>query len=176
MTTLDVMLDIETLGTAPGSVVLAIGAACEGDQFYAQLPVLPQIFLGLTIDADTMSWWRKQDPVAWASSTQGSGGIADALVHFSQWLAKLRRGAEDQPTGNKIRVWGDSCSFDCGLLACVYRAAGVLTPWAYSEEYCYRTLRQLRFSEKPKAKLQHNALDDARAQFVHLQELLNEHT
>ncbi len=177
MNTIDIMLDLETLGTTPGSVVLAIGAVASSSpeldhQIYRKLNVMEQLYLGLTVDPDTMSWWRKQDKEAWLSSVGCATDLRTTLEDLATWISAVRRGPLDQPTGSKIRIWGDAVSFDCGLLASVFRAAKVIVPWDYREEFCYRTVRTLANSEKPRAKLQHNALDDARAQLVHLQELL----
>jgi hypothetical protein len=175
--TIDVMLDLESLGTTPGSVVLSIGAASTDpthSDFYEKLNVLEQVYLGLTINPDTMSWWRKQDKEAWLSSVGGQESLGLSLLRFAMWLRELRAGDATQKTGNKIRIWGDGAIMDCCLLAYVFRAANVVVPWDYREEFCYRTVRTLANSEKPRAKLQHNALDDAQAQLVHLQELLAE--
>ena len=173
MNTIDIMLDLETIGTRPGSVVLAIGAVpSEGDPFYRKIDLRDSLYLGLTLDVDTMSWWRKQAREAWLSSTDATVSLEFALIDFDEWLLAARKGSDAQTTGNKIRLWGDAASFDCVLLKGVYTAAGKHAPWNYTEEFCYRTLRTLLGSEKPRAKLQHDALSDARAQLFHLQEML----
>jgi hypothetical protein len=171
----DLMLDLETLGTTSGSVVTAIGiAASDGAEFYEHLPVLEQLYLGLTVSPDTMSWWRSQSPEVWAQATLGTRPLREVLTELRLWIMKRREGAAGQETGNKIRIWGDSVSFDCGLLAAVHRAASVVVPWDYREEFCYRTERTLADSEKPRSKVQHDALSDAKAQLKHLQTLLDE--
>ena len=178
----DVMIDLETLGTTPGSVVLSIGAVARGsslstnvaDRFYARLNLRDSIYRGLKISSDTMSWWRKQTEEAWQESTSAVTPLRESLLAFAGWLLELRAGSAEAATGNKLRLWGDSASFDLGLLAAVFRAADVTVPWSYQEEFCYRTLRAIRGSEKPRAKLQHDALSDAAAQLEHLVLLLDE--
>lgn len=174
MTPIDIMIDLETLGTTPGSVVLSIGAVASektGD-FYVKIDLRDSLHLGLTVDPDTMSWWRKQSRDAWLASTTGDAGVYPMLSAFTKWLEDLRKGAAEQATGNALRLWGDASSFDLTLLACVYRAAGMPVPWNYREEFDYRTLRTLMGSEKPRSKVQHDGLSDAIAQLVHLQAML----
>ena len=65
-----IMVDLETLGTAPGSVILSIGAVRfdveKGllDEFYVNIDVESSQRLGLTIDGDTVMWWLKQSDAA----------------------------------------------------------------------------------------------------------------
>ncbi len=165
----DIMIDLETLGTVPGSVILSIGAVAApdvGPPFNQKITVASSLYAGLTVDADTLAWWRKQDSAAWEESTQGGIDLKVALKNFADWL-------NDQRPGDlRLRLWGDAASFDLVLLACAYRAVGLPVPWKYTEEYDYRTLRQLLNSRKPEGTLKHSALSDATAQMGHLQELL----
>lgn len=174
--TVDVMIDLETLGTAPGSVVLSIGAVAETATFHGKIDLRDSLHAGLTVDPDTMSWWRKQAASVWRDTAQAGEdpdlGLRNVLGRFAEWLADLRKGDASSPTGAKLRLWGDSAAFDLGLLGCAYRAAGVVVPWDYREESCYRTLRNVLNSEKPRSKVQHDGLSDARAQFAHLQDML----
>lgn len=182
MNTVDVMVDLETLGTTPGSVVLSIGAVANDpgrgqNAFLTKIDIRDSLHAGLTVDPDTMSWWRKQDREAWLSSTNAStsnsdGAIREGLTQFAYWLAALRAGPDTAATGAALRIWGDASSFDLTLLACVYRAVSLPVPWNYTEEFDYRTLRTLMDSKKPRSKLQHDGLSDAIAQMSHLQELL----
>ena len=187
MNIVDVMIDLETLGTAPGSVVLSIGAVARPNwqnadglpypldflETLIRIDMRDSIFYGLSVDPDTMSWWRKQAREAWESSISAADALplSRALETFRDWLDKLRAAGEGV-TGSKLRLWGDSAAFDLVLLACAYRAAKLPVPWTYQEEYDYRTVRNLRRSEKPRSKLQHDGLSDARAQMDHLQRLL----
>lgn len=182
--TTDVMIDLETLGTVPGSVVLSIGAACSDsntESFYDKIDIRDSLYAGLTADPATLKWWSQQSREAWLESTKvvpvpgeqdGQDTLRSRLGRFTAWLEVLRKGPDHSATGRKLRLWGDAASFDLVLLACAYRAANMPVPWKYTEEHCYRTLRQILKSDKPASKLQHDALGDARAQLLHLQELL----
>jgi len=167
------MLDIETLGTAPGSVVLAIGAAAsDGSEYFDQVAPTDALYRGLATDPDTLAWWRKQAPEVWARQCAGTKTLPYVLEQFRLWLQKIRNGAEGAVVGNRIRVWGDGATFDCVLVEEAYRRCNLPCPWTYTEVYCYRTLRQLKDSKKPIPKEHHNALSDAQAQLQHLRELL----
>ncbi len=63
------MIDIETLGTEPGSVVLSVGAV-KFDPFnniepnngkHWMLDVDAQTNVGRLVDESTLAWWGKQD-------------------------------------------------------------------------------------------------------------------
>ncbi len=177
MNIVDVMIDLETLGTTPGSVVLSIGGVTSnGAEFHGKIDLRDSLHAGLTVDPDTMSWWRKQPASVWRETARAgeepSLGLRFVLGSFADWLALLRQGDAKAATGAKLRLWGDSAAFDLSLLACAYRAAGVAVPWDYREEHCYRTLRNVLGSEKPRSKVQHDGLSDAKAQMTHLQEML----
>lgn len=170
---IDIVLDLETLGTAPGSVITQIGAAAsDGQDLNIKISVTSALYYGLTVDADTLSWWRKQNEQTWQQVTSGASPIRGVLHLFSDWVKERRTGAPDATTGEAIRIWGDGATFDPVLLEAAYRACGIPCPWSYHEVYCYRTLRNLAKSDKPRSKTQHDALSDAKAQLVHLQELL----
>lgn len=179
----DVMLDLETLGTVPGSVVISIGASSTAPEdvsdatsmsreFLCKISIASALHAGLVADPDTLSWWRKQPLKVWQEVTDNGGDLAFVLGEFADWLAALRKGPDSSKTGTKLRLWGDAASFDLTLLACAYRAVHMPVPWHYQEEFCYRTLRTILASEKPRSKVQHDALSDARAQLAHLQEML----
>jgi hypothetical protein len=63
---INVMVDIETLGTEPGCVVLSIGAVAFDkemgfvEDFYEVINTVDSFSEGLTYDNDTLAWWKKQ--------------------------------------------------------------------------------------------------------------------
>lgn len=170
----DVMIDIETLGTVPGSVILSIGASAVAPDYEAacerKISIASALHAGLKIDEDTLAWWRKQDVRAWNASTNGQEDIDNALAAFWRWFDEQRK------WGDVLRVWGDGAIFDMGLIEAAYRVVGGKPPWKYGEVHCYRTLRQLMNSPKPKLSdgEKHTALADARSQMIQLQQLLGQ--
>lgn len=164
----EIMVDIETLGTAPGAVILSIGAAAsDGRTFYRKIYIADSLYRGFEVNADTLAWWRKQSREAWESTTDPAESftVIDTLHYFSIWVTMY---SEDVT----VRLWGDSAGFDLGLIAEACRRVGHPVPWKYQQEHCYRTLRQILKSPKPAAELAHNALSDAKAQLSHLLDLL----
>ena len=60
-----VMIDLESLGTKPGSALVALGAVKFGNgeilaEFYERIDVESCVQLGLEMDTSTVMWWLKQ--------------------------------------------------------------------------------------------------------------------
>lgn len=158
-----VMLDIETWGTNPGSVVTSIGAVRIGTDstFYASIDPGSCMALGLTVDPNTIRWWMTQpDGPRLKQAVQGEP-VMDVLERFSDWLL--------QPD----EVWGNGATFDNVLLSEVYRRAGLTRPWGHRADRCYRTIKNLYpgIAYTQVGEL-HDALDDAKSQAEHLTRLL----
>ena len=169
---IDVMVDLETLGTRPGAVILSIGAVVFGKDgadtdltFEECIDIDSCLRCGLTVDGGTLEWWLRQNERARGIFQVKGKPLTMVLVNFAGWLQALP---------GDLRLWGNGASFDCALLAEAYRRAGWLElPWKYTAERCYRTLAALH-SEVPKAKalVAHCALDDALAQATHAAAIL----
>ena len=162
------MLDIETLGTAPGSVILSIGAVRFsegglGDTFYTTIDIDSSQAAGLKISAPTLCWWLRQNTAALREITRGVHPLPNALKQFSDWLCA-------HPLAG---IWGNGSDFDNALLASAYDAIGVTPPWSHKVNRCYRTIRaanrNLNHMATAKATgTAHHALDDAKNQALHL--------
>jgi hypothetical protein len=159
---LDIMLDLETLGTRPGSVILSIGAVAFdpktgelGAEFHERVSV--------ESSGSTVGWWLKQSDAARAGiapSFEGGLSIKDALLQFDLYLYRV--GLDD------TKMWGNGASFDNALLSDAYAICGVKQVWKFYNDRCYRTLKNLY----PEIKMErtgthHDALDDARSQALH---------
>lgn len=170
---IDVMLDLETLGTRPGSVIVSLGACVFGPEgpdadmtFAARIDIDSSLKHGLVIDGGTVEWWMRQSEHARAVFAADKQPLVRVLGSFQGWLGAL--------PGGDLRLWGNGASFDCALLAEAYRRAGFpAVPWKYSAERCYRTLAALH-PEVPKSTIlvSHCALDDALAQAAHAATIL----
>ena len=158
-----IMLDLETLGNKPGSVIVAIGAVKFGndeilDRFYERVDAESCVSLGLRMDVSTVMWWMKQNDAARKEITQPGSTLSEVLMRFSSWVNDL-----------DAEVWGNGASFDNVLLSDAYDRAQLQRPWTYRNDRCYRTIKSLH----PKVPMvrggtHHNALDDATAQALHL--------
>lgn len=170
-----VMVDLETLGTAPGCVILSVGAVefdpAEGlgREFYAVIHTESCTDAGLFIDPDTKAWWDKQKAEARqvledAEDENVSNSLSAVLKEFGAWLPK---GAI---------VWGNGADFDNPILSAAYKAVGEKQPWGNWNGRCYRTLKNMF----PAVKLvregtYHNALSDAISQAKHAIAIANAH-
>ena len=153
------MVDIETLGTDPGCVIVSIGVV----EFSVEEGAVDGLFVsidpdsaqkyGLEIDASTLAWWLGQSPEARDQLT-GGDDLESALREFREFVS------------DADEVWANSPAFDCSILREAFDRAGIECPWRYYQERDYRTLRET-LPSWPDAKqdgVAHNAVDDARFQ------------
>lgn len=168
------MIDIETLGTKPGCVVLEIGIVCNvsnpydangnGADWSASCHVDIAQQPDALIDPATLLWWMRH-PVAFDRLTKAQlTGQAVAPTSAIDTLAVMLRGVDE--------VWANSPSFDCAILVdFVDRHAGAV-PWRYVQERDFRTARALH-TDVPYVPPTdaHSALADALAQAAHLDRL-----
>lgn len=169
-----IMVDLETLGTAPGSVIVTLAAVRFGgtprrilDKFVRHIRPDSCEKVGLRCDASTALWWMNQSEDARVRIDEGQKSavtLAEALQEFAFWMPGEVKGR---------RIWGNGASFDCAVLAAAYRACHIALPWRYSGERCYRTVKALH-PEVPMERqgTHHDALDDATSQALHLMQML----
>lgn len=157
----DLMIDIETLGTAPGSVILSIGAVefdAEsgqlGDEFYAAIEPQSCVDVGLSVDMSTLKWWMAQSEEARSAAFAGAEYLSKALFDLHQFVA------DAEPS----RVWAKPPSFDLVLLESAYKACAITIPWHYRTPRDVRTLFDITGAVQPDVGTAHNALDDAKSQ------------
>lgn len=162
----NIIIDLETLGTKPGSAILSIGAyELETERsFYKAIDLKSCFQSRLSVDADTIEWWMKQSDEARAVfNDPNKVKLNVALLELSKWVNKVYA-----PT-----IWGDGANFDCTLLEVAYRACALECPWHYTKVRCYRTLKNLvKGLDKTRTGVYHKADDDARVNGLHLKAIL----
>lgn len=173
----NLMLDLETLGTRPGSVILSIGAVFFdanyrrlGPEFYSVISTGSCDDSGLTADARTVAWWRDQSPdarkvfdAAGAENAPTLRGVLGEFIDFIRTHNAL----------DNVCVWGNGSDFDNALLAEAYARCGSSAPWKFWNNRCYRTLKSITAGPAlSRVGTAHNALDDARSQALHAIELM----
>lgn len=174
---MDIMLDLETLGTDPYSPVIAIGAVRfdarnpltihklqDADIFYQVITLESCMAAGLKPSASTIQWWMTEKTLTPAAraifADLAALALPLALDAFTDWL----NSAPDT-------LWGNSAEFDCGLLRGCYKALGKEVPWLFYKQGCYRTIKNLQAAkgiELIRVGTHHNAVDDALSQAEHL--------
>lgn len=160
-----IMVDLETMGRRPCAPIVSIGAVgfdARGvhREFYTAVSLESELRAGATVDANTILWWMQQDPDAVAGLLQDPKPITQALADFRHFVFSVP---------NLQGVWGNGAAFDNVILAEAYERTGVMRPWQFWQDRCYRTIK----SAYPDVELRrtgthHNALDDARTQAEHL--------
>jgi hypothetical protein len=179
---IDLMLDLETLGKKPGCVITAIGAvvfdpealpangARLGAEFYQTISIADSCRLGFEVDGDTLEWWITQDNAARAAMVEEPVEVNEALLRFCRFLQEQ---FESEP-----RIWSCGPSFDISILKAYFDAFGAPIPWHYRAERCVRTVLgtwmdafdadgdQVTTKHQFDAKVEHHALEDAKAQAV----------
>ncbi|WP_127471953.1 3'-5' exonuclease [Thiomicrorhabdus aquaedulcis] len=172
----NLMIDIETLGTKPGSVIASIGAVFfnpatgeTGAEFEVLISVEASKKLGLTTDAATVAWWDKQSKNA-QQQLQGSLSPELAMDDFLQFvISHCER--------DKVKAWGNGASFDPVLIEAAFDKCNqryevsVEAPFKYWNIRDVRTLvdlgREIGFDPKrdmPFDGVPHSALADAKHQ------------
>lgn len=161
-----IMVDLETLDTAPTSIILSIGAVVVNfkensitDPFYRVIEVDSCKLIGLTESKSTRAWWDKQSPEARKVFTDPSVPIIQGLADFAKYVRMFG--------SNTVKMWGCGSDFDNVILINAYKTLGSPAPWRFYNNRCYRTVRE-SFSHliqiPNREGVYHNALDDAKYQ------------
>ena len=177
------MIDIETLGLSPGSVIFQIaavpfGPGGVGAGLNAVVSVQASLAAGLTTDPSTVDYWAsKPDESSRIFRTAHSAVAlypAEALTGLGMWTDQVA--SEAGKKRPDLRVWGNGAAFDNALITEACKRVGVRPLWNYRSDRCFRTLKAIRqavkapeFEGRP-----HDALDDARHQARHAVAILTE--
>lgn len=171
----NVMLDLETLGTTPGSVILSIAAVhftMSGEvttKFFQKIDIQSCLDAGLTVSGSTINWWMSQSYDARQSSF---GDDAESLSTVLDNLSKFFKSVGDFKF---VRVWGNSSDFDCAILGSAYEKCKIPVPWKFWNTRCVRTISSLYPSIKNSMVFEgekHNPLDDCIHQIRYLTKVI----
>jgi hypothetical protein len=132
------IIDLETLGTRPGSIIPVL-AAVEIDldrrspavsSYYSLISISSCIDAGLRLDYETLKWWLGQAHAPFGevfTPDSERRPLREVLEGFAVYL------------GPQPIVYGNGPTFDLGLLAAAYDACKLPLPWQYRHERCLRT-------------------------------------
>lgn len=182
-----VMIDTETLGRTPGSVVRSV-AAVEfdpqtgetGRQKVWKIDLTDSIRYGFKVEASTLKWWMMQSDEARREFVEGAETpLEDFLEDFMQFIA-----ATDE--GNDFTLWCLQLDFDVAMLRSmyswynlnVYRCDEEVLPWNFRkvrDVHPYMDALDSAGLLPPKVADRHTPLADCLAQIncVHLVEKNN---
>ena len=135
---LNVMIDLETLGTKPDAPILSIGAVyfdpdtgLFGCKFHVKLDFI-EACKDRQIDPATVEWWMGQSDEARTALTDPGEGYSkhDALYHLSAFL----------DNEGDVKVWGNGATFDISMLEDLYRQLDTSIPWKFYNVRDVRTI------------------------------------
>jgi DNA polymerase III epsilon subunit-like protein len=163
----NVMIDIETMGTAKNAAIISIGAVLFNresvfDELYVNIDLQSCMDAGLKLDASTIMWWLGQSNEARESLKAQRFTITRALGDLTDFLNR-------HVTASKVLAWGNGADFDISILDSAYKAVGQDAPWKYYNIRCFRTVKNI-FGPVQIGEIgvAHNALDDAKWQAKYL--------
>jgi hypothetical protein len=160
---MDVMLDLETLGTQPGCVILTLGAVKfdpyridlePGPGLYIRPDVDEQIAQGREVQEDTLAWWGQQNEEVReeALGTEGRVPVEQMYRELNRFLVGVNN------------IWAQGPVFDIAILENLYMQYGWPTPWQFWQISDCRTLFKVHGDPRKKTDLLHNALADCVSQ------------
>jgi len=165
----DVMIDMETLGTDPDSVILTIGAVRfdpKGDGVVERLELRPTIEdqteqHNRTINPDTLRWWGEQSEEA----IDEAMGDRDR-ISFKDTMDKLYKFC-----WNRRAVWSNGAGFDIVVAENAFRQLDMRIPWPFYTIRDTRTIYDMcNVSLKDGAhRTSHKAVEDAEHQAIVVQ-------
>jgi len=170
----NLMLDIETLGTEPESVILSISAVRfqdngkTGEEFHADIDIESCVEAGLKIDAATVIWWMGQDDEARAQFTDDRirYPLVNALNNFTNIFLDLR----------ELKIFAKDPDFDCNLLEDAYSKLNLIPPFhPRRNKMAIRTLSSLRPEYEKNEEftgVKHNGIDDCKHQIKYVTKIL----
>lgn len=162
-----VMLDLETLGTMPGCVVLSIGAVTfdpngdpadwKGESFVFNIDENSCRQAGLRIEPATLDWWQRQDPQARARLLIDPEPLPVVVEGFRCWWQRHRC----------KYLWSNGANFDEPIWRAAMRQTGQREPWKYWDVRDCRTILDVGNVDHRDVRRDgpaHSAYDDARHQ------------
>ena len=164
---MDLMIDIEGLGTGPDTTILTIaaqafdpfGTGYYEQMYYARITLESQE--NRSIQQSTIDWWATQPEPA-REEAFGETDRVDLDVALDG-LGKLAWHAK--------RIWANGPTYDMNILEHAYKSYGKSLPWQFYNVRDARTVYSL-WPDLPKPPTSHHALEDCRRQIDMLQATL----
>ena len=161
-TKLRVMIDVETLGRTPGSVVTEVGIIVWDEDWKKSyeathyVDVSDSVLVGLTIDKDVRKW----------RESLGCGMTLEVGQSVERVCCALKGIFYVLRLSNDLEIWSWG-NFDQGLLEGMFDAVGLDYPWHFAEWRDARTLCKTA-DVKRVGEFKHEALADCYQQGVAL--------
>lgn len=171
-----IMVDLESMGTSPDSIIVGLGAVAfdmasgvvSDETFFRAINMGEAERLGRRMQASTVAWWLSQNKAAQNAIIWSTYPVRDALDEFDAFVERVSEPGE-------VMMWGNSPAFDNAMLSHLYHTLDREQPWKFWNDRDLRTLRWLyRHVEQDEFEGEkHNAADDALAQARHAVKIRN---
>jgi len=186
--TIDIMLDLETVGLCDNAVITQLSAVAFSMEdgtcfeiFNEPIGIKNSVQKGLKIDGSTMEWWFKQpDKVyedVFIKAMMSEIKLEDILAKFTGWIKSLK-GEYGLDHKSNVNVWGNGALADNKWIRQAYKVCNMEPPWAFHEDRDVRTIaelgRRLFDYEYRKVTFEgtvHNAVDDCKHQIKYCSEI-----
>jgi exodeoxyribonuclease VIII len=173
MNRIDVVIDLETLGTGPDAIITQIGmvefditTGKIGRKYLQNVDAQSCLDLGMKLDLSTLKWWLSQDLRVFKNSLERGLELPAVLLEVNNWLF-----AVSNKMIGAIYLWGNGASFDNVLLKGAFDRCKYKYPIKYYNDRDMRTivdLAAIKMDIDPKLlknKIEfkgtkHNAVDD----------------
>jgi hypothetical protein len=165
----NLMVDLETWGTAYGSAIRSIGAVQfdpygtgTGAEFYMNISDASCEEHGLVKNVGTIAWWERQSKQAQDSLLQNQRTLTEAAVAFDGFFRRCRA----------VFVWGQGAGFDPVIWEGAMVRINRSVPWRFWDVRCTRTAYDMgQFDPRTVRRVgtYHNALDDCKHQVICVQ-------
>lgn len=160
------MVDLETFDVVPEAVFISIAAVqfdletgSTGHEFYRCVDLEDSLKYGRSIGANTLKWWLEQDASVLRQNFINTYDVDTVLLKFNDFIDNA--GVE--------YLWGNSASFDLGILRHAYRQCSVKPYWKHWNERCYRTIKGLLEDPNPQPNPKpHDPIADCHNQIASL--------
>ena len=166
------MLDLETMGVCPSSIILSVGVVIF-DDFYKiidkkmwVLDKKEQLQLKRTYNENTLTFWKNQPKEAKEQfNTKEIYSVNRFKEDFYIYIKKF----------NIDSVWTSAPVLDVGCLHTLY-GDGDYLPWKYNQVRCLRTIRDYmkEFPKRDGDNIHHDCLDDCEYQILCLRQSIND--
>lgn len=160
-----ISIDLETLGTAPDSAFISIGATFFdpktrklGSSFQVDVDFADAVEKR-KVSGDTIKWWLQQSDIARENVLKGMIPVTTSLNWFSNFIS-------DHVALEDVIVWGNGATFDISILEDAYMQSGIDIPWDFRNIRDVRTIVALCPDVKklPFEGERHMSLTDAKHQ------------